>query len=494
MAVRKNYLLQALLKANYFPMQKKRKEEMPPIFTSSDLTKDIAVEIINAPLSEDRKKIGGFDSVQYKTTRYNNVPRLLSIPHPKSYIDLCMGIYNNWTKIKHICTNGNSLILPKVHSDGRIIIMDYENSLEERNRYNKSVFGNKFLVHTDIANFYPSLYSHSIPWALVGIAEAKRMQFAANYWFNKIDKLIRSCCRNETAGILIGPATSNIVSEIILERIDRDLREKYNYVRFIDDYTAYFKTHTKAEKFIRDLTVELMKYKLNLNIKKTEIKDLPQAINEEWVGKIREIIPRNSVIDSSQVSNILDAAVILQRGNPDGSILKYAANSIVGKVDENSSVEFVKYVIRLCYHHPILIPTLSKPLNTVYNNELEEFKEELLFLLNDSIINMRSDAVCWLLYYLKIFHNDIPTEMGEKIIEYGDCVPLTLLAEFPTHQSEVVGFTNQLNKTDLYELDAYWLLLYQLYLKRKIRNPYKQDATFKILRTQGVSFVGLNAN
>ena len=488
MAVDKNFLLRALLKKNYFPMQKERKEELPPVFNSSDLTKDIATEVLNVTLSGDRKRVG-FDSVQYKTTRYNHVPRLLSIPHPKPHIDLCLEIHNNWSRIKHICSNDNSLILPQKHSDGRTIIMDYDSSLEERNRYNKSVFGKKFLVHTDIANFYPSLYSHSIPWALVGIPDAKRPRNRTNSWFHKIDKSFRMCCRNETAGIPIGPATSNIASEIILERIDRDLRGKFNYVRFIDDYTAYCETHTEAEDFIRDLSVKLMKYKLNLNIKKTEIKNLPQAISEQWVNRMREIIPRDTEIESSQVSNILDAAVILQNDNPDGSVLKYAANSIVGKVNERSSVEFAKYVIRLCFYHPILIPVLNKPLNTIYDNDSGNFEKELLVLLSDSIKYGRSDAVSWLLYYLKMFHNDIPEEMAKKIIKYGDCIPLTLLEEYPTHQSKVVDFAKQLNKNDLYELDTYWLLLYQLYLKRINENPYSNDDTFKILRKHEVSFV-----
>ena len=66
---------------------------------------------------------------------------------------------------------------------------------------------------------------------------------------------------------------------------------------------------------------------------------------------------------------------------------------------------------------------------------------------------------------------------------------LSLLAEYPTHQSKVVDFVEQLDKTYLYGLDTYWLLLYQLYLKRKIKNPYKSDDTFKVLRKHKVSFV-----
>jgi len=486
--IRRNFVLKALLKHNYFPMQKERKEEIPPVFTSSGITKVICEQVNNVTLSSGRRK-SGFDSVQYHSTRYNNVPRLLSIPHPRAYIDICLDIYKNWKRINHICSNSNSLIRPRKHSDGRTIIMDYETSLARRSRYYKFAFGRKFLAHTDISNFFPSLYSHAIPWALVGINQAKRWK-ASSHWFNKIDKSLRSCSRNETSGIPIGPTVSNIVSEIILERIDRKLRKNFSYVRFIDDYTAFCKTYNEAEEFIRILSIELMKYKLNLNIKKTEIKSLPQAIDEDWVGRMREIIPKAKVINSSQVSNILDTAVRLQKNNPDGSILKYAANSIAPKVNDRSAVEFCMYIIRLCFHYPVLIPTLNNPLNNVYKIGYGNYRKEFHFLLNESIRYGRSDAVSWLLYYVKRFHNNIPSRISDRIVKWGDCFAITLLAEFPGRQKKVVDFAKKLNKNDLYELDNYWLLLYQLYLKRKIRNPY-QDDVFKVLRKNGVSFVKL---
>ena len=488
MVVRKDIVLRALLKRNYFPSQKKRKEEMPPIFNTSSITEDIAKEINNVTLSPDRK-ILGFDLIQFNATRYNNIPRLLTIPHPKPYIDLCLELYKNWRHIRYICLNTNSLILPRKHSDGRVIIMDYDTSLEKRNRHYKSAFGKKFLVHTDIANCYPSIYSHVIPWALVGIPEAKRNQKDRSLWFNRIDKTFRFCCRNETMGVPIGPATSNIACEIILERIDEKLRANYDYVRFIDDYTAYCKTHVEAEEFIRDLSIELLKYKFNLNIRKTEIQSLPQAINSNWVSRVKEVIPSEGVINSSQVSDIMDAAVRLHKENPDGSVLKYAVNSIVNRVDDRSSLELIKYVIKLCYHYPILIPTLYQPLKTVYRNSSADFKDQFLFLLHDSIIYRRSDAVSWLLFYLKKFHNDIPADISEEIISNGDCIALTILADFTAHEGKVVNFANQLDKNDLLELDNYWLLLYQLYLKRKIRNPYTNDNTFKVLSNHMVSFI-----
>ncbi|MFC2071088.1 antiviral reverse transcriptase Drt4, partial [Chloroflexota bacterium] len=459
------------------------------IFTSSSLTKEIAQEISRVPSSRERK-IGGFDCVKYYSTRYNNVPRLLSIPHPKPYCELCLAIYNNWNQIKHICDNSNSIIVPRQHSDKRIIIMDYENSSQRHDRYYKLAFGKKFLVKSDISNFYPSLYSHAIPWALVGKSTSKQNRFDSSKWYNILDTRFRTCVRNETNGVPIGPATSNIASEIILERIDRDLKDQFTYIRFIDDYTVYCTKHSDAEDFIKTLSRKLIDYGFNLNINKTEIIELPQAIEQEWVNEIKKVIPSDDKIEKSHVvSHVLDSALILQKDNPDGSILKYAAKSLVNKLTSTSLRDFVNYVIELCFYHPILIPILNKPLEDIYKIGSEDYKRELLLLLEKSIEYRRSDSIAWLLYYLRKYHKNIPTKIARSVIETGDCIALTILTNYPRHRNEVVEFAKNLDKTDPHMLDNYWLLLYQLYFKKLIPNPYKNDNTFKILRSNKVSFL-----
>ncbi|TGN09658.1 antiviral reverse transcriptase Drt4 [Leptospira ilyithenensis] len=488
MSVKRKFLVEALLKYNYFPFQKKKSEELPPIFSSSKLTIPCAEEISKEKIPNDRSK-EGYDSVYCKATRFNSIPRLLSIPHPKPYIDLCFEFYNNWNKLTSICTNDHSIIIPRTHKDGRIIIMDYESSYQRRERYFKEAFGKKYEVHTDIANCFPSIYSHSIPWAIVGFEKAKK-QRGDKFWFNSLDKKIQNCSRKETTGIPIGPATSNIIAEIILEKIDKALKRKYKYVRFIDDYTLYSKDETNAQNFIKDLGNELLKFKLNLNIKKTEIHKLPQPLNEEWIGRIKEILPKGKPVTSNQISDILDSAVRLQAKHLDGSVLKYTANALIKGLDNKSADAFVKYIIKLVYYYPNLLPSIKKPLELFPETRTKNLKKQIVLLLKESIAYGRTDIVCWLMYYLKYFNFQIDKRTANMLIEQKDCLPLTILFYSPEHRKEVVKFAKKIDKQYHYELDNYWILLYQIYLENLIENPYN-DNVFPILKKNKISFVNI---
>ncbi|MFC1787203.1 RNA-directed DNA polymerase [Halobacteriota archaeon] len=284
MSLDKKFLLKALLQYNYFPSQNRNKEELPPILNSESLTPEISEKLIKLSYRK-----AGYDQVEYKLTRYNNVPRALSIPHPMAYAQLCHSLHDNWEKLEYITQTENSLIIPQKHSDGRVIIMNYENTKKDIERRIKLSFNRKFYVNTDISNFYPSIYSHSITWALAGFEKGKKER---NKWFNQIDKYQRLTKRNETNGVPLGPATSNIISELILARIDKKLNDEgFEFIRFIDDYNAYFDTYEKAEEFIRRLSEELSKYKLLLNIKKTFIEKLPSPYSSEWILDLTTRMP-----------------------------------------------------------------------------------------------------------------------------------------------------------------------------------------------------------
>jgi hypothetical protein len=372
--------------------------------------------------------------------------------------------------------------------------MDYEGSQGRIERQLRLAFGKKFSARTDITNFYPSVYSHAIPWALVGVKAAKQHQ-GPGEWFNQIDLYQRHLIRNETNGIPIGPATSNIVTEIILARVDETLRrEDFTFFRFIDDYTSYCDTYEDAEKFIRRLSEELATYKLTLNIKKTSISQLPTPTSDHWISDLVTRKPDAQQLTTTNVIRFLDYAVTLQASSPDGSVIKYAVKTIMtdirdnpnGKVDINL---FIEYVLMLCIKYPILLPLLHILPDAVSLGN--PFGMQLNNILAEHATNRRSDAMAWSMFYISRSSAAIPRLVAEKVVQSRDCVALLFLFMHGQYVREVVDFCRKLDRTDQYLLDQYWLLLYQMYFGGSLPNPYQgsEAQAFDILRRHGVSFL-----
>jgi len=485
MAITKNKVYDSLLRFNYFPEQKRDKEELPPCFNSKSFSTTVSDLLCREKLRTG--KTTGYDQVEYRVTRYNNVSRPISIPHPKPYAHLVREISNNWDKLKHICNNSNSMVTPKMHSDGRIIIMDYDkkNILKDMSK----AFGNTFRVRTDIANFFPSIYTHSIPWALVGFSKAKKNR-NSKFWYNRLDAFQRLTKRNETQGIPIGPATSNIISELILSKVDSELAKDFNFHRYVDDYTCYCNCYEDADKFIRHLSQELWRYKLLLNISKTTIESLPITHMQDWILDLYTRLPAVNKIKETLAIRFIDYAVSIQNKTPDGSVLKFAVKSIIGNLHATAQKPVLEYILTLSLHYPILLPLLNrlfdkaakKGSNFAYKNELKK-------ILDINTINHRSDGMCWALYYMQKFGVAVNKTRAIKVIKTRDCLAITLIYDTGKYDLEALNFIKSINLTDLYEIDQYWILFYQLFYNNKIKNPYSKDKTFDTLKTGGVSFL-----
>ncbi|WP_429827442.1 RNA-directed DNA polymerase [Campylobacter concisus] len=130
--------------------------------------------------------------------------------------------------------------------------------------------GKRYLVKADISNCFGSIYTHAIPRALIGKESAKQDRNDTK-WYNEIDEKTRLLNYNETHGLLIGPHTSNLISEIILVAVYSVMSRKYKYIRKINDYSCYIETKEKAEQFLLDLSQELKKFGLSLNNKKQKL-------------------------------------------------------------------------------------------------------------------------------------------------------------------------------------------------------------------------------
>ena len=157
-----------------------------------------------------------------------------------------------------------------------------------------------FESHLDISKCFPSIYTHSLSWAIRGKDNTKKLNFKLDKSFGaKFDYFMQTVNYKETNGIVIGPEFSRIFAEIILQEIDKNIEIKmgkngfinelnYQCVRYLDDYYVYYNEKNAYNSFIEILANELEKYKLYLNDSKNETKSRPFisniSIKKMWIS------------------------------------------------------------------------------------------------------------------------------------------------------------------------------------------------------------------
>lgn len=144
--------------------------------------------------------------------------------------------------------------------------------------------GKRYSLKYDIEKFYDSIYTHYLPAGLVGFSEAlnmyrgnKEKSEEYNYMF-KIDCDMRNLCNAETKGILTGPYTSRIFSELLQSEIDKEIFNSINnnsMRRFVDDTEIYSYTKEEQERNLENIKKILQKYKLAMKMEKTKIIKFP---------------------------------------------------------------------------------------------------------------------------------------------------------------------------------------------------------------------------
>lgn len=267
-----------LLSSGYFP----ESQFLPNDFFTSKILTEV----------KNLKKIKGLDykTVDEGTPSFIFFPkskytiRALGIPPAENYAHLCNFISDNWNKIRaHLVLEENDSIVPytyplffdnKKRSDVSINNYKVYSELDiprAANQFNYCVF-------LDIKNFYPSIYTHTLAWCLDPKTQEKEERFNIKNWANKLDSLTSKLYQSRTKGLLIGPHTSDLESEILLRTIDRNLSDRTRSknvemagFRFKDDYVLFSNTIESADIIRKEMQQLLNDYHLEVNENKTRI-------------------------------------------------------------------------------------------------------------------------------------------------------------------------------------------------------------------------------
>lgn len=340
--------------------------------------------------------------------------RLISLPNPKAFLRLAKLMQDNWDAIQESAESENSLspitYIHRYESQEKVLlnsenVREYNQSKSDyvdgiKNSIEASL-GFSYRLKVDISNCYNSIYTHSIAWAICGKNDAKTYlrtkqpsKLKEKYELaDKLDCYTRYQKNNETNGIVVGPFTSRIFSEIILAAIDRDLvKNDFRFRRYVDDYKFYFQTDSEAQSNIPKIERILNEYNFNINAGKIEIARFPFEV----LSQIKE--DYDSAMRKEGVFGVLNTASILYLGGEKGAY-KYALKYIQNTAPELKDFSLVlsslvnimllepkcgRYIIAYLkkylgdWKKDIITDLMNNELAKSIDNELQE--EALLFL------------------------------------------------------------------------------------------------------------------
>ncbi|MCA2011028.1 RNA-directed DNA polymerase [Cereibacter sphaeroides] len=342
---------QALLSKGYFP------KELPPVFTTEDfgrLSEDVLIRWESKNVFKiDKKSLGKTPCKRKRRDAYTysiecaeaeilSKPkrgyerRNLHITHPIPQALLAKELSQNWKSVqKWLSRQEYSLDEVSVSSE-------YERGVKEINfsAHREKTFYLEatadWLVKTDITRFYPSIYTHSIPWAAYGKEKVKsRMGYYKGSFADRIDLLVRACNRNQTVGIPIGPETSRIIAEVISSRIDADFQDhRLNLAshcvdRLQDDWNVGANTLEQAEDVITCISSIYRNYGLDINGSKTSVNHIQGTSRKTWISEIAAFLShRSGSLCGARLREFIALSLRLQSEFQSEPVISYALSVI----------------------------------------------------------------------------------------------------------------------------------------------------------------------
>lgn len=436
----------------------------------------------------------------YNLARAGTLRRELAIVNPIAYWQLAKAISSNWVRLNH-AANISPVSLTKPILNNAHRALSRRSDLGELPYARVKIRSNgKYTLQADISNFYGSIYTHSLAWALHGKAYAKKNFRKKNLLGNKIDALFRNLQDGQTSGIPVGPDASLLFSEIITGSIDKAIfdSKSENGLRYSDDYEIVFDAEEDAIKFRSTLQIELAKFRLSLNPLKTKISCLPTSIDEGWTREIRKIITGEYSISKSLAVDYFDCAFRHSELNPSAGVLKFAIGKLSKKYISADAQDLVDdFLIQCSRVEAGCIPFAATIL--LRRMEAAETRRKKLRVCLESIIRdhapqRHSSEVAWSLWMLLSFKLDVKSDIIPLVLEMEDSVCALLLIEMcKSNLLEKPNILNSLKKIisaeDLY--DSRWLLAYEAERSGWIspKSSYlKSDIHYKFLLENNVKF------
>jgi hypothetical protein len=509
--------LKKLLSKGYFP------KELPPPFTTDVFGEKSRYinkkwnDLLNAQKlrkagegANDAKrrfrkdyteKYGSTKLIEYSIAKGIYSRRKLEIPNPKQYLDLSNPIVDNWKNLRDFFDISS-------YSQSKPVLFEAKRALKTKSKslnnfkfevISKS-FGRKVELRLDILNFYPTIYTHSIPWSLLGKEEAKKyfkLRNTRKAYFDSIlatdskarlyklgdsiDTLVRNCNERQSIGIPIGPDVSFLLAELVGCRIDSEIQKSlgdisHECIRYYDDYYFYLNSIGDADNVLKKVQKILYEFRLETNEFKVHINELPFKYVEDWSLTLSSF--KFNSANNYELRNYFSQLISLVEKNKKQSswIIDYGLQRFEYgnvKIKRNHFDIFLTFLLQLLLFDPSNIDQIFKILLSYDYYLNKKRKEKIEIVLNQiieehSILN-HSFEVSWALWCYKSFrikcHRDFLTLVLESSDNISKLIVLDIIDSklFKGRKPALAKLTKSLNSTSLFNED--WLIAYEAYRK-----------------------------
>lgn len=498
-----------LLTRGFFPV------ELPQPFHTKLFGRAITRRSVSLPAGFTPPPNGNFRSAEiakHNLARVGRLRRVLGIPNPIIFYNQALEIVQSWTDIQNFLNQSSlSVTHPTATRTGlRAIGSKAEPPDFPRLRALHRANG-RYLLLADIQQFYPSLYTHSLPWALhtKAVAKAERRNFTL--LGNRLDRWAQRIQDSQTRGIPIGPDTSRVLAEILLTSIDIELERRIGILkgfRAVDDYELTFRHRSEAENALGVLQSILSDYELELNGEKTCILELPLSMKDTWSERLRNFEFRDA--PRAQIQDLISyfsLAFELARQYPTQSVLRYAIARV--------SSENLRSTTWLTYQDLLIQSAVAEPGTLKYVlSELSRYQQQGCLIIKDKIqealdeLILRHQPLChgsevaWAIWIAISLDIPLLESSVDKISEIEDTL-IPLLALHANSKGLMPSGLNITKWASLMTRDELWgqnwLLCYEANIKGWLPSAttadhVNADPCFSFLKAQGVSFYDYQAS
>ncbi len=493
--------ISGILARGYFP------PELPPPFkTESFATVMESTAQAQLPADFTKAKNEWCDYVPYSLSRPGSLRRRLAILNPLPYFRLAKFIVDNQALLLRKAADSHLSLGKVVRTAGGWLKRENRIEAISHHRAMRRV-AEHFLLAADVSRFYPSIYTHTIEWAITSKAQAKRRLRTRRRRpsvGSMLDALVQACQSGQTRGIPIGPVASMLISEILLTRVDGKLKARkiLHGFRYADDYELTFSERSQAERALTLLEDALSEFELELNPDKTAIYELPRELDNPGIQELRKFHFRTKYpSERSDLLQFFTRAFDLQRKFPDIAILRYAVSRLSPSTVKTANAALMQaLILQAVTYEPGVWPMAIDQLRLLHGTHPTTDRSSIGVVTHTMIqksapLNHTSE-VAWSLWAALVFDLTISKAAVNQVTKMSDdCCTLLLLHACDQNLTAIKPRATAVTRLLFHGAlrGPHWLVAYEALAKGWITPPggtdyIGADPVFEFLRQRDVNF------